>query len=188
MANKRLLYTIAGLISVVLLITYAALSEAVSNSEGSAQNEQASPTETPASTQPTAEQTKSLDQLIIGSWVEAPTGGADGKTSCNDFSGLVRLNEGQASLLTFNDQGRVALMTSTNPDFRSGNVDAITVKNNQGSWRIEEGVLYIDWTGGTFGGEEDLPPGQFSAGLQINGNEMIHTFDSGQSRLVRCRE
>ena len=188
MANKPLLFTIAAIIGLISLAISSTIPSSAPDEAMAVIEETA--TEAPADEVVEADvPTKaSMEEQLVGTWVQAERGGEDGRTSCGDAEIMTTLNAGETVSIEFYRNGKVDYTLWY--DTKLKNVDGksiIKAAYNSGTWTLEGTQLNESWPDGPGGGGIDnLGASEDHFEISIDGNVMTQSKKDGITRFVRC--
>lgn len=183
MADKSVLYAIASVIGLVSVIAYSAFSETLSSDASDARD--AEPTEFIADADAPS---VPLDEQVVGSWVQAESGGEDGLTKCADAEVMTTLNGGSTEDMRFLRNGSIEYTLWYDTAYERKGEPEVKAAYNQGNWKVSGSQLHISWQGGKAGlFGSDLGAGEVDYNLAISGNVMSLASDERKIRYVRCQ-
>ena len=187
MANKPLLFTIAAIIGLISLAISSTIPASAPGEAMGVIDEAA--TEAPADEVVEADvPTKaSIEEQLVGTWVQAKRGGEDGRTSCGDAEIMTTLNAGETVSIEFYRNGKTDYTLWYDTALKPGDTPLVKAAYNEGTWNLEGNRLNEHWTGGTTGlFGSDLGVGEDHFEISINGNVMILSQNGGTVRYVHC--
>ena len=189
MTNKPLLFTIAAIIGLISLVAGPLLGTGAPSSTTETEVTDKTATEAPAdaAVEPDVPAKASMEEQLVGTWVQAARGGEDGRTSCGDAEIMTTLNGGTTDSIEFYRNGKANYTLWYDTAFESHGEPQVKAAYNSGTWAIEGTHLNEHWTGGTTGlFGSDLGAGDDQVEISIDGNVMTQSTKEGTTRFVRC--